>query len=97
MTPERWKRIEELFHAARVRPTSDRSAFLADACADDDRLRRNVESLLAESESPDDFLAGAVVSIPAQLIADFVPAAMTGVTLGGYHLQMLLGAGGMDI
>jgi Tol biopolymer transport system component/tRNA A-37 threonylcarbamoyl transferase component Bud32 len=95
MTPERWKRIEELFHAARVRPTGDRSAFLANACADDDRLRRNVESLLAESESPDDFLAGAVVSIPAQLIADFVPAAMTGVTLGGYHLQMLLGAGGM--
>jgi len=95
MTPERWKRIEELYHAARLRPTGDRSAFLLEACADDDRLRRNVESLLAESESSDDVLGEPGVMIPAQLIADFVPAAMTGVSLGGYRLQTLLGAGGM--
>ncbi len=95
MTPERWKRIEELYHAARVRPTGDRSAFLAEACADDDRLRLNVESLLGESESADDFLAGPVVTIPARLIADFVPESMAGVVLGGYQLQMLIGAGGM--
>src|SRR5258706_7327104 len=95
MTPERWKRIEELYHAARVRPTSDRSAFLAEACADDDRLRLNVESLLGESESADDFLAGPVVTIPARVIADFVPESMAGVVLGGYQLQMLIGAGGM--
>jgi Tol biopolymer transport system component len=95
MTPERWKRIEELYQAAQLRPSGDRSAFLLEACADDDRLRRNVESLLAESESTDDVLAEPGVMIPAQLIADFVPAAMTGVSLGGYHLQTLLGAGGM--
>ena len=33
--------------------------------------------------------------MPAQLVADLVPAAMTGRSLGGYQLQALLGAGGM--
>ena len=31
MTPERWKRIEELYHAARARPSGERAAFLAEA------------------------------------------------------------------
>ena len=31
MTPERWKQVEELYHAARTRPSGERVAFLADA------------------------------------------------------------------
>ena len=50
MTPERWKRIEELYHEARARPPAERAAFLAAACADDEAMRRDVESLLAESD-----------------------------------------------
>ena len=29
MTPERWKRVEELYHAARIRPSGERVALLA--------------------------------------------------------------------
>ena len=36
MTPERWKRVEELFHAAGARPSAERAAFLAVAVRDDD-------------------------------------------------------------
>ena len=32
---------------------------------------------------------------PAHRVADVAPATMTGTSLGGYHLQALLGAGGM--
>ena len=32
MTPERWKRLEELFHAALERGSGQREAFLASAC-----------------------------------------------------------------
>jgi hypothetical protein len=46
MTPERWKRIEALYHAARSQPPAGRAAFLADLCRDDEPLRREVESLL---------------------------------------------------
>jgi Tol biopolymer transport system component len=94
MTPERWKRVEELYHAARTRPLGERVAFLAEACPDDEALRRNVESLLNEPVSADGFL-----DTPARAAADIqsegTPAAMSGHTLGAYHLQALLGAGGM--
>ena len=95
MTPERWKRIEELYHAARARPPAERAAFLAEACADDEAMRRDVESLLDESESDDGFLAEPALAMPAQHGHGLVPATMTGTSLGGYHLQALLGAGGM--
>ena len=44
MTPERWKRTEELYHAAGALPSSERAAFLSEACPDDEELRRDVES-----------------------------------------------------
>ena len=57
MTPERWKRTEELYQAARTRPSGERAAFLAEACRDDEALRRDVESLVNESDAADDFLS----------------------------------------
>ena len=92
MTPERWQRVEKLYHAAYATPASDRAAFLAAACGNDEAMRRDVESLLEESESGDGFLAEPALAVTA---ADFVPATMTGSSLGGYHLQELIGAGGM--
>ncbi len=46
MTPERWKRIDELFAEALNCAPEARSKLLAKACAGDDELRREVESLL---------------------------------------------------
>ena len=92
MTPERWKRIEALFQEALERSPGDRSVFLAEVCGSDEAMRRDVESLLGESESDDGFLAEPALAVTA---ADFVPATMIGTSLGGYHLQALIGAGGM--
>ena len=93
MTPERWKRTEELYHAARARSPEQRAAFLAEACAEDEALRREVESLLSEPESGDGFLAEPPLVMPAHIVSDLAP--MTGRSLAGYHLEALLGAGGM--
>ena len=95
MTPERWKRIEELYHEARARPPAERAPFLADACSDDEAMRRNVESLLADSESDDGFLAEPALATAAHEVTDFVLTTMSGASLGGYQLRALLGAGGM--
>src|ERR1051326_8978570 len=91
MTPERWKQIEPLYHAARARPSSERAVFLTETCRGDEPLRRDVESLLSEPVSDDGFL-GAPASAAGLSEA---PAPMSGRTLGGYHLQSLLGTGGM--
>ena len=96
MTPERWKRVEELYHAARTRPSGERLAFLDTLSSDDESLRRDVESLLNEPSPESGFLSEAALAGAAQMVFDQAAAiAMTGRTLGGYQLQTLLGAGGM--
>ncbi len=93
MTPERWKQIEALYHAAHALPPGERAAFLAESCPDDEALRREVESLLSEADSGDGFLAGPALAMPAHTAPDMLP--MIGRSLGGYQLQSLLGVGGM--
>ncbi len=47
MAPDRWQRIEALFHSALERDPASRPAFLDGACGQDADLRREVASLLA--------------------------------------------------
>lgn len=49
MDSERWRQIERLYQAALEREPSQRSAFLGEACRDDEELRREVESRLRRS------------------------------------------------
>ena len=51
MTPERWQHVEKLYQAALEREPSQRAAFLERACAGDEELRHEVESLLANDAS----------------------------------------------
>jgi hypothetical protein len=46
MTPERRRKIQELYQAALERDPSERSAFLAEACRGDEELKREADSLL---------------------------------------------------
>jgi hypothetical protein len=55
MTPERFKQIEELYHAARERTAEDRAALLAQI---DPELRREVESLLADTALAANYWSG---------------------------------------
>ncbi len=46
MTPERWKRIDQLYNEALSQKTEDRPAYLHQRSGDDEDLRSEVESLL---------------------------------------------------
>ncbi|MCX6619749.1 MAG: hypothetical protein NTY38_01455, partial [Acidobacteria bacterium] len=48
MDPSRWLRIEKVYQAASEQKPEERAAFLAVACAGDEDLRREVESILAQ-------------------------------------------------
>ena len=48
MSPERFQKVEEIYHAARELEPSGRSAFLARACDGNEELRRELEALLAQ-------------------------------------------------
>src|SRR5215813_1328041 len=56
MTPERHDEIGRLFHAALELEPSERHDFLRLACAGDDDLYRQVESLLVLEQSAGDFI-----------------------------------------
>jgi len=94
MTPARWERIEQLYHAADALPLDQRAQFLADACADDQELHREVTSLLGERMSAGGFLSQPAIVRAARMLSD-VPVTMAGRSVGRYALQALIGAGGM--
>jgi serine/threonine protein kinase len=56
ISPERWSRIETVFDAALALGPGKRQDFVQQTCVDDEALRRDVESLLAADEVPDDLL-----------------------------------------
>jgi serine/threonine protein kinase len=95
MTPERWRRVEELYHAALARGESDRPAFLSSACAGDEALREEVESLLAQPASAEGFLAAPALEVAAPLVSNPGGSSVIGRRLGVYQVQALLGVGGM--
>ena len=66
MTPERWEQLSRIFDAAAARPADERAAFLVDACAGDETLRREIQSLLAHAASAEGFLATPAVRRSSQ-------------------------------
>jgi eukaryotic-like serine/threonine-protein kinase len=93
--PDRWQRVEAVYHAARERGVEERAAFLDVACEEDAALRREVESLLAQSASTLGFLSEPAIAAAAPLITNPAAAMLIGRRIGAYHVQALLGAGGM--
>jgi eukaryotic-like serine/threonine-protein kinase len=87
-TPERWARIERLYHDALARAASERASFLAGACAGDVALHREVESLIEHDGG------AAFLSTPA--VANVVGGALhIGQALGPYVISAQIGEGGM--
>ncbi|MFN7923610.1 MAG: protein kinase [Bryobacteraceae bacterium] len=54
------ERIDSLFERALALPAAERDGFLARECGDDERLRREVASLIAYDVGAEDVIAGAV-------------------------------------
>jgi eukaryotic-like serine/threonine-protein kinase len=96
MTPERWQQIEELYHAALECADEERAAFLADVCAADEPLHREIENLLSANAQADRFLSGhALEREAAKVVAQHQAAVRAGYQLNRYRLVSCLGTGGM--
>ena len=98
MTPERWRQITKIFHAACEREPARREAFVAEACGDDPALRLEVEAMLvglanASQIGEIPLFASASRSGPASPLD--VRQLAPGSFLGPYRILSLLGAGGM--
>jgi predicted ATPase len=94
MQVERWQQIERLFHSALEHAPDERAAWLAEACAGDESLKREIDVLLAQYERG----GGLLEKAPADLAADWVKEqepAMIKQRISHFRLHSLLGKGGM--
>jgi serine/threonine-protein kinase len=91
-----WRQIEAIFYEALDLAPEARPEFLDRKCAGDAALRKEVESLLASSEQPADFLHERVVKAAHRMMTDELRKMMApGAILGHYKIVSLLGTGGM--
>lgn len=99
MTPDRWRKVQEVFAAAIECEPSSRRAFLDGACVDDPALLKEVESLVLSLDAASStFLESPLAGVLPPLLEDAPPrpgALGTGRRLGSYEIRAPIGAGGM--
>jgi serine/threonine-protein kinase len=96
MSPERWRKIENVYHSASELNTAQRSVYLASACAGDDDLRQQVESLLREKTNAANLLDQHAWEAAREFVKQPVhPKLASGAHLGPYQIEASIGRGGM--
>ena len=95
MTPELYQRIQALVQSALELESGDRVSFLNEACAGDESLRRQVESLLVSHEQAGSFLESPAAEVAAPLVTDAQTRLMAGEAIGPYRILSQIGSGGM--
>lgn len=99
LTPERWRRVNDLFPAAAERAPDEREAFLAQACGDDPELLRYIQSLLEADPSIEGTVEGAISNAMKVALGGEVQRhdSFKGLRVGAYRIEKLLGYGGMGV
>ncbi|HET6670333.1 MAG TPA: protein kinase [Pyrinomonadaceae bacterium] len=96
MKADRWQQVEQLYHATLEKEVGERPAFLARACAGDEELRREVESLLSYEDHAKSFIEAPALEVAARMMAGDQSATVTaGDEIEHYRIISAIGSGGM--
>jgi serine/threonine protein kinase len=95
MTSERLRRVEDICNAALLCAVEQRTAFLMTACAGDDELQREIESLLAQEHNAAGFLSVPATAVAVSAVLDHAIGTFAGRRFGVYAMGSLIGVGGM--
>jgi serine/threonine protein kinase/TolB-like protein len=75
--------------------SGQRAAFLAEACASDEELRREVESLLQAHQRVGDYFTAPALKVYAEMFANRTEPSLIGHGISHYQVLSLIGVGGM--
>lgn len=101
MDVNRWQRVEQLCHAALELDPGQQPAFLDGACAGDEILRHEVESLLAHRNRAEHFIEAPALEMAAEALAHDESyrspegPRWIGRVLSDYRIVDKVGSGGM--
>jgi len=95
MTPERWREIETVLQGALDRPPPERASFLDDACAGDEELKAEANSLITAYDEAGDFIEQPAIARDARVLVGGENDGNIGREIGPYRIIERLGAGGM--
>jgi serine/threonine protein kinase len=98
MDPARWDRMQTLFHRAADLDEPERSAFLRDACGDDQYLLSGVIGMI-EEDGRASLLDRDVVEVANHVLADDLSPslAISFKDFSPYRIKNVLGEGGMGV
>ena len=95
MSSDRKQQITGIFHSAIEREGTERRAFIDGACANDEELRSEVESLIRSHENAGSLMNAPAYERDAGLLDQMDQGSFIGRTLGHYRIVRRLGGGGM--
>ena len=98
---ELWHKAKQIYQSAIELDPSQREGFLAQACAGDDLLRHEVESLLSHRPEAENFMESPALDAAARALAQVQSPEpdpdLSGRSLLHYLVEEKIGAGGMGV
>jgi serine/threonine protein kinase/Flp pilus assembly protein TadD len=104
MDPDRWRKIESIFHQALDADDNRREGVLEASCAGDDALRREVDSLLAQHKLAQNFIETPAFAAYGAAAAQLHRSgnldqntSLTGTKIGHFRVLFKIGGGGQGV